>query len=58
MEVSPPQPEVKIDPIQFAKTWTSQAEESTRKRKRAMVSPKTPIEGKRRSIRIRRHEET
>jgi transposase len=57
MEVSPPQPKVEADPIHFVETQTSQEEASTRKRKREMVSPKSPIEGKRRSKWIRRHED-
>ena len=54
MEVSP-QPEVKEDPVQFVETQTSQAKASTRKRKKEMVAPKAPIEGKIRSRWISRH---
>jgi hypothetical protein len=49
IEIPPPQPEVEADPVQITETWTSQEEALTRKRKRAMTTPKAPIERKRRS---------
>jgi hypothetical protein len=63
IEVSPPQPEVEADPVQMTEVQTSwteaqtsqtkaqtpQAGPLTRKRKREMDAPKTPIERTRRN---------
>jgi gas vesicle protein len=57
IEIPPPQPEVEADPIQITETQTSQEEALTRKRKRATIAPKAPIERKRRSRRTRDPEE-
>ena len=70
IEVSPPQPKVKVYPFQMKEVHTSQKEAPTsqkkvqtpqvgpltRKRKREMDAPKTPIERTRRNSRTRNPE--